>query len=188
MGHLRAVQVIVIALFFAVAAPRLSASQPIVVDLPDASFQMTVPDAWKVQTHVIADILDVRVAPRDKGDFLIRMTVFPLRDKTMATPEGLKASIGKRGETMLSGAVQDKIVIIEVKTEKGVGYLFHLTDRNEEKGPGDYREATQGAVALGTRLAVVTILTHTGDDATVTQALAALKTMRLSAPSSPQSQ
>jgi hypothetical protein len=188
MRHPRAVHTIVISLLFAVAAPRLFASQPIVVELPDASFQMTVPDDWKVQTHVLADVLDVKITPRDKGDFLIQVTLIPFHSKSLSTPERLKASVQKRGEQMLSGALQDKIVLMEVKTESGAGYLFHLTDRNPEKGPGDYREATQGFVPVGSRQAAVTILTHTGDDTTVAQALTAFKTMQLAASASPQPQ
>lgn len=49
-----------------------------------------------------------------------------------------------------------------------------------EKGPGDYREANQGAILLGQYLISATILTHPGDSATVEEAKRLLTTAKIS--------
>jgi hypothetical protein len=82
----------------------------------------------------------------------------------------MRASVLEEGNRSLTTALQDHLELSEVRGEQGVGYLYHLTDRKEEKGPGDYREATQGAMLLGRHLVTITILTHTGDSATIEQA------------------
>ncbi len=76
----------------------------------------------------------------------------------------------RQGSEALSSALQEKLEMSEVRSEGGVAYLYHLTDRSPERGPGDYREANQGAMLLGRYLLTITILTHPGDDAIVAQA------------------
>lgn len=159
----------------------LYASQPISVRLSDtASVQLTIPDDWKAQKHVGSASVEVRLVPREKGDFMILMTILPLpADSPLSSPAALKKTIQERGSGELPGALQEHLELTELKTASSVGYFYHLTDRNPEKGPGDYREATQGGILGSNHLVSITILTHSGDEAIVMRAMEALKTLRI---------
>ncbi len=160
----------------------LQASQPVDVKLPDSgSLQMSVPDEWKVEQHIETGALTLRFTPAGKDDFMVLMTVIPRpADAPIATVAGVRKVVTERGRKELSGALQKELELAEIKTADAAGFLYHLTDRNPEKGPGDYREGDQGLVLAHGRLISVTILTHTGGDAIVKQALDALKTVRIS--------
>lgn len=159
----------------------LQASQPVTEKLPDfSSLQMTIPDEWKVQHSIVGEALNLRLMPAAKGDFTILMTVLPvIAGSPMSTTADVRRATQDAGKKQLAGALQKELELTEIKTADGVGYLYHLTDRNPEKGPGDYREGNQGMILLGRYLLAVTILTHPGDDAIVAQAIDALKTLRI---------
>ncbi len=150
------------------AAIAASSSTP----LPDGStLDLAIPSTWQSDHEVAGPGLTLRLSSADSGRFVVLMTVLPVKAGSPAsTPEGLRASVVEQGNRSLPTSLQDRLELSEVRGEQGVGYLYHLTDRNEEKGPGDYREATQGAMLLGRHLVTITILTHTGDSATVEQA------------------
>jgi len=160
---------------------HLQASQPVTEKLPDStSLRMTIPDEWKVQRDVIGEALNLRIVPAGKSDFMILMTALPLSATSpISTAADVRRATEDTGKKQLAGALQKEVVLTEIKTAGGIGYLYHMTDRNPEKGAGDYREGTQGMVLLGTHLMAVTILTHTGDDAIVAQAIDALKTLQI---------
>lgn len=124
--------------------------------------------------------MTVRLTPASGGDFLMLMTIFPVQpDSPVATPEGLRSAVLEVGEQKLPGAVQDSIELMEVRGNEAVGYLYHLTDRNPEQGPGDYREAHQGLMLLSPYVASVTVLTHSEDLGTVERAFGLLKSLEV---------
>jgi len=159
----------------------LRASQPVTERLPDSSsLRMTIPDDWKVQRDLIGDALNLRLAPAGKGDFMILITVLPVNASSpVSSAADVRRATENIGKKQLAGALQKEVVLTEIKTAGGIGYLYHMTDLNPEKGAGDYREGNQGMVLLGTHLMAVTILTHTGDDAIVAQAIDAIKTLQV---------
>jgi len=82
------------------------------------------------------------------------------------------------GDKRLSTSVQSKLEVRAVNGEQAHGYVFHLTDRNPEKGPGDFRELHQGVVVVGPLVLSTTVLTHSTDLTTVEAALKAIASAR----------
>jgi len=117
------------------------------------------------------------------GDFSVLVTAIPWRNGRPFSDEELKESVRQKGVDLLSTAIQTEVALVRVAGEQAKGYLYHLTDRNPERGPGDYREVHQGAVIVGPYLLSVTILARPGDSATVTSALQALSTVTYEAQS-----
>ncbi|HEV7426117.1 MAG TPA: hypothetical protein VGQ46_07090 [Thermoanaerobaculia bacterium] len=164
------------------ASTCLQASQPVTLKLPDSgSLQMSVPDDWKLQQDVSAGALNLRLTSAGKDDFMVLMTVIPApADTPLASAADVRKVVVGAGNKQLSGALQKELELTEVETAEATGYLYHITDKNAESGPGDYREGNQGIVLAHGRLISVTILTHTGGDAIVKQAFEVLKTLRIS--------
>jgi hypothetical protein len=158
-----------------------SGASPSGFPLPDGKqLEMEVPKNWRSASEVQRPAMTVRLSPKVGESFVVLLTWMPVQPGAPASsPEGLRALVMEKGQQDLASAVQEKIEMVELKGEQGVAYLYHVTDRNPEKGPGDYREATQGAMLLGTYLGTVTILTHTGDSETVEQAKKALASARI---------
>jgi hypothetical protein len=138
------------------------------------------PADWSVETEEAGPSVTVRLTPTSGGDFLMLMTIFPFQpDSPVATPEGLRSAVLEVGKQQLPGAVQDSIELMEVRGNEVLGYLYHLTDRNQEQGPGDYREANQGMMLLTPYVASVTVLTHSDDIGTVERAFDLLKSLEV---------
>lgn len=68
---------------------------------------------------------------------------------------------------------------MEVRGRGAFGLLYHLTDRNPEQGPGDYREARQGMMLLPPYVASVTVLTHSEDTSSAERAFDLLKSIEV---------
>ena len=158
-----------------------AAAEQLVTSLPDGSkLKLTLPASWQSTHQTAGPSVTVRLSPAGSGDFVVLLTVLPVTAGSPAsTPEGVRAVVTEEGNRALSSALQKHIEITEVKGPQAVGYIFHVTDRNPEKGPGDYREANQGAILIGQHLISVTILTHPGDSATVDEAKRMLATVRV---------
>lgn len=152
------------------AAPALA--ERLVTALPDGGkFELTLPATWQSTHQTAGPSVTVKLSSAAPDKFLVLLTVLPVKAGSPAsTPDGLRAALTEQGNRQLPSSLQDRLEITEIKGPQAVGYLYHMTDRNPEKGPGDYREASQGAILFGQHLITVTILTHPGDSATVDEA------------------
>jgi hypothetical protein len=138
------------------------------------------PTAWSVETEEEGPSVTVRLLPTSGPDFVMLMTIFPFQpDSPIASPEGLRTAVLEVGQQKLPGALQDSIELMEVRGSEAFGHLYHLTDRNPEQGPGDYREAHQGMMLLAPYVASVTILTHSDDTSSVEGAFELLKSIEV---------
>lgn len=151
------------------------------LSVPDGPRVSFLPPAdWEIVTREAGPSVTVELSPASGGDFLVLVTIFPSQpDSPVSSPKGLRATVDGLGKESLSGAVQDAIELLEVGGGEAIGYLYHLTDGNPEKGPGDYREATQGMMLFAPYVATVTILTNTGDDGIVERAIELLQSIKL---------
>ncbi len=120
----------------------------------------------------------ITARPGDGRDAVLLITAIPRRADESLSEQELRRLVEARGEAALAAALQDRLDLVKVQGAGAVGYLYHSTDRNPESGPGDYREASQGAVLVGELVLSVTILTHTGDLKSVDEALAVLSGAR----------
>jgi hypothetical protein len=166
----------------ALAAPAMA--ERLVISLPDGSnLELTLPATWKSTHQTVGPSVTVRLSSAASVDFRVLLTTLPVKvGSPAATPDGLRAAITERGNQALPTALQERLELTEIKGQQAIGYLFHLTDRNPEKGPGDYREVHQGSILLGQHLITFTILTHPGDSATVDDAKRLLAAAKISSP------
>jgi hypothetical protein len=176
---------IVFALVSAALAALLAApamAEQLITALPDgSSLEMVLPATWKSTHETVGPSVTVRLSSAAAADFLVLITTLPVKAGSPAsTPEGLRASVTELGNRSLSTSLQEHLELTEIKGQQAVGYLFHMTDRNPEKGPGDYREVHQGAILLGQQMITFTILTHPGDSATVDEAKRLLSAAKIS--------
>lgn len=131
---------------------------------------LVLPDGWRAATEISGPGLTVRITAAS-ADFVVLITALPVRaGSTVKSADDVRNLVIQQGTAALASALQEKLEMSEVRSEGGVAFLYHLTDRSPERGPGDYREANQGAMLLGRYLLTITILTHPGDDAIVAQA------------------
>jgi hypothetical protein len=175
-------KIVAVVFLLALALAANAFAEPLVVPLPDgAKLELAVPAAWKATHEAAGPAVTVRLSPSSQGDFVVLLTVMPVQPGSpTSTPEGVREAVTKGGNEQLASALQKTLELTEIKGPQAIGYLYHLTDRNPEKGPGDYREANQGAVLIGQRVIAVTILTHSGDSATVDKVKEMLSSVKIS--------
>jgi hypothetical protein len=164
------------------AAPAMA--ERLVISLPDGNnLELTLPVAWKSTHQTAGPSVTVRLSSAASADFLVLITTLPVKAGSPAsTPDGLRASVTELGNRALPTSLQERLELTEIKGQQAIGYLFHMTDRNPEKGPGDYREVHQGAILLGQQMITFTILTHPGDSVTVDEAKRLLSAAKVSSP------
>jgi hypothetical protein len=120
----------------------------------------------------------VRFAPAGSGDFSVLITAIVSR--TPLDDAAIERLVRERGEAMLPTAIQTRLTLQPITGAEARGYVFHLTEKGPEKGPGDYKELHQGSVVVGPVLLSVTVLTHAGDQSTVAAALKTIAGARYS--------
>lgn len=128
------------------------------------------PTEWKGDVSGVAVARTLTLQPRTAGGFEVLITAFA-GGTQLPDDAALARRVRQQGEDLLPTAIQETVDLIPVKGPDTGGYLYHFTDRKPETGPGDFRELHQGLVVVGPLLLVVTILTHTGDSATVKAAV-----------------
>lgn len=102
----------------------------------------------------------------------LQLTVFPLPHGREARPIAeLKRKVEEQGEELLSTATQESIEVKPISLSSGAVFYYHLTDREAERGPGDFKELHQGFGEMSTWTFVFTVLTHTGETQLVQSAL-----------------
>jgi hypothetical protein len=124
----------------------------------------------------LAPTLELR--PGGDRDALLLVTALPANSGNPRSDEEVRAQVSALGRAMLATAAQTELELFRLEGAEAAGYLFHVTDLEPEAEPGDYREARQGAVRVGQLVLSVTVLTHPGDDTSVTEALAVLASAR----------
>lgn len=140
------------------------------------------PSAWETSLSGPRLGPTLEMSPGATGDFSVLVTAIPWRNGRPMTDEELKERVLRQGTDLLPTALQTELTLVDVGGEQAKGYLYHLTDRNPEQGPGDYRELHQGAVLVGPYLLSVTVLTHPGDSAAIAGALTVLGSATYEAP------
>ena len=161
-------------LIFLVLVPASAIAASTTTDVPVGKGQRLVfthPSTWqpKVSGPAVGPTLEFR--PTGSGDFSVLITAIPRLNGFPRSDKELEGDVRQHGQSLLSTSLQNEVKIIRIAGKEASGYLYHLTDKNPERGPGDYREVNQGSVVVGPYLLSVTILTHSDDSATVAEAL-----------------
>src|SRR5262249_35104131 len=144
------------------------------------SLELALPADWKASNEVAGPAVTVRLTTPASETFVVLLTILPVEPGSPASsPSGVKQVVSELADKALAGATQDHIVLSEIDNPDGIGFSYHVTDRNPERGPRDYREANQGALLIGSTMISFTVLTHTGDQKTVDSAMRLLSTLRI---------
>jgi len=151
-------------------------AQSTVLPVAGGSLTFEHPANWKGTVSSQGDASRLKWAPADPGGVEVHITAITPKTGLPDDADLLK-EIREEGEHLLPGAVQKTLDLRPVKGTEARGYVFHLTDKNPEKGPGDFKELHQGAVVVAP-VVLAAVLTHSGDTATVDAALAALAGVR----------
>jgi hypothetical protein len=155
-------------------------AQPVSVPVKGGSLVIDHPRGWKSAVSGPSIGPTLTLTPGGGGDFEVLITALVSRTE-LPGDEALARQVRSRGEELLPTAVQTTLEMKVVKGAQARGYLYHLTERKAEQGRGDFRELHQGVVVVRPLLLSVTVLTHTGDAATVKAALEALASARFQA-------
>ena len=171
------------ALIAALALPAAALAAPATTRLPLGGQDQLVishPESWSAQVlQGTGHGSSVVFTPSERGDFrIVLLAMTRVGGQPAGAPE-VEAGVRRTGGEMLPTAVQTELELIPVAGSQANGVLFHLTDRNPEKGAGDYRELHQGALLVGPYFVSVEVLTHTDDADTVREALASLAGLTL---------
>src|SRR5262245_12294514 len=135
------------------------------------------PATWRYEVQGPLVGPTIEFGPTSEPDFSMLITAIPVPKGRIKNKRELETMVRNEGKEMLPTSIQEQIDLIPVTgPQQHVGFLYHLTDRKSEVGPGDYREIHRGAVQMSSVLLSVTILTHTGDTQTVDVGLRILET------------
>lgn len=174
--------VYVLAVAISILPARLPAEESATTELSVGSAQERIvfqhPATWKAKVSGPTFGPTLEFSPKGEGDFRVLITAIPRGNGKAMSDQELAGLVREHGEKLLPTAVQKELEIRSVKGDEASGYLYHLTDREPETGPGDYREVHQGSVVVGSFLLSVTVLTHTSEPTVVDSAFRALGSAR----------
>ncbi len=91
--------------------------------------------------------------------------------------------VEKQGNGLLGTATQETIEVKPIPLKNGAAFYYHLTDREEERGPGDFKELHQGFGEISRHAIAFTVLTHPGEAQLVKKALDSLASMTITSSS-----
>ena len=131
------------------------------------------PAGWRVeeQSNSLATTLHLFADPESKHPTL-QITAFSLPPSREERPtEELKRVVEQQGRDLLATATQPNIEVKPIPLQRGAAYYYHLTDREPERGPGDFKELHQGFGEISRHAIAFTVLTHPGEAKLVENAL-----------------
>jgi hypothetical protein len=160
------------------APPPSPAQSPFTIPIDGGRLVVQLPEGWKASISGPSFGPTVRLVPAGEARFAVMFTAMPVRKGPPPDADTLLRRVRARAQQMLPTAIQEEAEIFPLKGSELTGYLSHLTDREPEKGPDDYRELHQGLATIGPLVLTITILTHPGDSSTVATATATIASAR----------
>jgi len=91
-------------------------------------------------------------------------------------PSKIRAFVESSGRKLLRQAVEEKLVVQELRGPEALGYFYSLTDRAPARN--EYKHTTQGSIGLGNLMLTFTILSNKKDGVEHRAALDMLKAAR----------
>jgi hypothetical protein len=143
------------------------------------TLEFSVPPSWRdseVGPSPAGMPPTILLQPGSGSDFKVLITPIPARNRSFSNPDALRRAVELKGRLALRTAVEDKIVLQEVRGPAAVGYFYSLTDKAPK--PGEYEFMTQGLTSVGDLLLSITILSHTKDSQSVRDALSMFRGSR----------
>ena len=139
------------------------------------SLRLKVPDGWQSQSHPLANpasvTLHFRPANGDAFDVQVTAIWLDREKRSKETTESLKASVQRAATELLPHSIEKTATLHDLLGPQSVGFYYALTDNNP--GPGEFSNLTQGVFLTGEILSTFTILHRTPVSPEVEQALRA---------------
>jgi hypothetical protein len=139
------------------------------------SLWLKVPNGWQVQSRQLADPASVTLhfAPASGDAFDVQVTAVWLdaQKRSRETPDALQDTAQHAATELLPHSVEKAATIKRLQGPQSVGYYYALTDNNP--GPGEFTNLTQGVFLTDAILSTFTILHRTAATPEVEQALKA---------------
>jgi hypothetical protein len=140
------------------------------------SLRLKMPNGWQVQSHQLADPASVSLhfAPANGDAFDVQVTAVWLdaQKRSRETSDSLQDTAQHAATALLPHSVEKTATIKRLQGPQSVGYYYALTDNNP--GPGEFTNLTQGVFLTDEILSTFTILHRTAVSPEVDQAVRAL--------------
>jgi hypothetical protein len=142
------------------------------------SLELRVPPSWRSDVDRSPAGLPPTITfhPASGRDFEILITPLPLRNRDLRNPDVLRRRVEDEGRGHLPTAMEDRVVLGEIRGPAAFGYSYSLTDKAPK--PGEYEFMTRASVVVGNLVLSATILSHTKDPQSVRDALSMLQGSR----------
>jgi hypothetical protein len=139
------------------------------------SLRLKVPEGWRAQSHSLANPASVSLhfVPENGDAFDVQVTAIWLdpNKRSKETPESLKATAQRTATELLPHSTEKTATLRDLRGPQSVGSYYALTDNNP--GPGEFSNLTQGVFLTGEILSTFTILHRTAVSREADQALLA---------------
>jgi len=144
--------------------------------IPDhGSLRLEVPESWRSQSRALAEPASVTLhfVPENGDAFDIQVTAVWLdpEKRSRETNDSLKATAQRSATELLPHSIEKTATIHDLRGPQSVGFYYSLTDNNP--GPGEFTNLTQGVFLTDELLSTFTILHRTPMAPEVNQALRA---------------
>jgi hypothetical protein len=139
--------------------------------------RMVVPKSWHEEVRQPAQQLPPTIVftPKSGSAFQILLTpIFAVQQgMVMPTPWDVRRNVERAVEIAKGHAVEETVLLRELRGPSVIGYYFSVTDRAPKHG--EFKHMTQGMFRVGDLAPTFTILTNDGAGNVVADALAMLK-------------
>lgn len=168
-----------VAAFVAVVVPLQTETTEL--PLPDGTrLAFEHPASWRAS--VAADQKPgpkLHLVVKEPIDADIQITVLGRAKSGRMSDADLEKAVRERGAGVLPQSQETELTLARLAGKQIKGFVYHLTDRNPEQGPGDWRHLDEGMAMVGPVLIAFTVLTHPADHSTVKDALKMLSGVTL---------
>jgi len=147
-------------------------------ELPDhGAIEFRIPTEWKDHVNQPPRRLPPTIVLEAKGGAPFQVLITPIwparKDAPPSSAASLREIVQGSIERAKSQAVEKEITIRELDHAPGPGFYFSATDR--APNPGEYSQLTQGMLRLEDLSIAFTILTNSGQERIVADALKILR-------------
>jgi hypothetical protein len=147
--------------------------------LPDNSkLELAIPAGWKDELKEKS----LALSPREGAPFQVVITPVARQKPggSADTAIQMRLNVQQAADKVKPSALEQYLVVEELKGAPAPGYYFSATDR--EPKPGEFKHLTQGMLLVGDVVVAFSILTNDGQEKAKNEALAMLKSASHIAP------
>jgi hypothetical protein len=141
------------------------------------SLRLTLPDGWQAQSRTLSNPPSVTLhfIPASGDAFDVQVTAVWLDPdkRSKETTESLRATVQRTAAELLPHSIEKTATLHDIRGSQSVGFYYALTDNNP--GPGEFTNLTQGVFLTGEVLSTFTILQRTAVSGEADQALEAFR-------------